>query len=397
MPPYQFTTADGTLVGPLDGNNAQFSFQPYPTVYLYPVDAGGAAVVFRNGVLQSTQAGDYAASRNGTIVIATIPGDTVTGFIFPGGAGPTAYSTADGSLIGVGGINFRVAAANRVFSVGPMFLFRNGILLAPGVDYNVFGGAWITIIAGQAIRPGDVFFVVTSFGGVTCSSVDGSIAGVIDGFNAVFALPFAPQSLMLFRNGVGLTRGFDFILNGNQVTFIGSQLPLPTDILMAQIYVAGGPAQVTNVDGSLAQVSAEDALMFWNGLLMTQPLDGFTTGNGADLSRTPASIDIVTVQAWVENPLDLQQPVLNIGVQMSTADGSITGVMNGVNNVFTLTVPLTELGNGSYVPVTAVIVYWNGLEMTAGVDYMFSVPVVTFMAGQYPSAGDVVSAKVFFQ
>jgi hypothetical protein len=61
--PTQFTTADGSLIGSVDGVNNTFSFQPIPTLYLYAPRPGQAgSLLFRNGLLVD-EYGDYAAGQ----------------------------------------------------------------------------------------------------------------------------------------------------------------------------------------------------------------------------------------------------------------------------------------------------------------------------------------------
>lgn len=68
--------------------------------------------------------------------------------------------------------------------------------------------------------------------------------------------------------------------------------------------------------------------------------------------------------------------------QFSTASGTITGTMDGVNASFLL----------SY-PVSTVNVYRNGLLMTAGTDYTSGANVITFLAGNIPQPGDLITAE----
>ena len=61
-------------------------------------------------------------------------------------------------------------------------------------------------------------------------------AGAVNGVNAVFTLVFAPSpatSLIIFRNGLLQTHGFDYSLSGNVVTFLAGSLPQTGDELIA--------------------------------------------------------------------------------------------------------------------------------------------------------------------
>jgi hypothetical protein len=60
--------------------------------------------------------------------------------------------------------------------------------------------------------------------------------GTVNGINPVFTLLFAPSpvnSLILFRNGLLQTHGFDFSLAGNVVTFLSGSVPAAGDELTA--------------------------------------------------------------------------------------------------------------------------------------------------------------------
>jgi hypothetical protein len=59
--------------------------------------------------------------------------------------------------------------------------------------------------------------------------------GAIDGVNTVFALqnPPSSSSLLLIRNGLYLSAGVDYTLNGNTITFINGAQPEPGDTLTA--------------------------------------------------------------------------------------------------------------------------------------------------------------------
>jgi len=85
-------------------------------------------------------------------------------------------------------------------------------------------------------------------------------AGTVNGVNAVFTLVFAPSpatSLIIFRNGLLQTHGFDYSLSGNVVTFLAGSLPQTGDELIAS-YRYANP---NNVLGTLtaAQVICSGA------------------------------------------------------------------------------------------------------------------------------------------
>lgn len=149
------------------------------------------------------------------------------------------------------------------------------------------------------------------------------------------------------------------------------------------------PSQFTTADGSLtgpvngantqfqfsSSPPASVAVPFLNGLLMTEPIDAVTSGDALSMKQVPLSGDTVTVEAFIADPV----LGVNAPKQYSTNDGSISGALNGVNNIFTVNLPLTVLGNGTTVPVTSIDVWWNGLFMTPGIDYIWTQPTMTFI------------------
>ena len=74
--------------------------------------------------------------------------------------------------------------------------------------------------------------------------------GVLDGVNTTFTLANAPSgtSLMLFRNGIYQTTGYDYTLTGSTIQFATGAVPQPGDTLTASYRVdpaaAGAVAQV---------------------------------------------------------------------------------------------------------------------------------------------------------
>jgi hypothetical protein len=63
--------------------------------------------------------------------------------------------------------------------------------------------------------------------------------GIVDGTNNTLTLAYAPlgSSLMLFRNGLYLTPGFDYMLNGTSVQFVAGATPQAGDRLTASYRV----------------------------------------------------------------------------------------------------------------------------------------------------------------
>jgi hypothetical protein len=79
-------------------------------------------------------------------------------------------------------------------------------------------------------------------------------SGTIDGTNTAFLLAFAPSppaSLQLFRNGLQLSPGIDYILSNRTVMFFLGATPVPGDVLSAS-YRYGG--NISDPSVSYAQV-----------------------------------------------------------------------------------------------------------------------------------------------
>jgi hypothetical protein len=171
-----------------------------------------------------------------------------------------------------------------------------------------------------------------------------------------------------------------------------------------------GPQQFSTNDGSLAGgvnggnvvftsapvLPAVSSLVFLNGQMLTQPGQAVSVSNVTTLHTAPIAGNFVTVEAWSPdtgaNPIPLNAPT-----QYSTADGSLQGLVNAQNGVFSL--------NTSAL-VTAMLLFWNGNLMVTGTHYTFNcawvgpgdamVTTITMIAGNYPRAGDTLTAEVFF-
>lgn len=149
------------------------------------------------------------------------------------------------------------------------------------------------------------------------------------------------------------------------------------------------PSQFTTADGSLtgpvdgnnrlftfsSNPAAADAVPFLNGLLLTEPGAAVTSGDRLTTTNPPAVGSTVTVEAFVADPV----LGVNAPTQYSTATGSITGALNGVNNVFGVSLPLSVTGNGTTIPATSISVFWNGRFMVPGINYFWAQPTITFL------------------
>jgi outer membrane murein-binding lipoprotein Lpp len=69
--------------------------------------------------------------------------------------------------------------------------------------------------------------------------------GSMDGSNPVFVLnaaPTPPSSLVLYRNGIKLSPGFDYSLSGNTILFATGAVPQAGDLLTARYRMTANPS-----------------------------------------------------------------------------------------------------------------------------------------------------------
>jgi hypothetical protein len=122
-------------------------------------------------------------------------------------------------------------ASSELFSCHNKAWYMLGVrrLADPGANGIVFRSSTNTTRAATA----------ADFAGLTSVTnfADGIIpGGVMDGNNAVFTLPQAPNpaaSLRFYRNGLAQLVGLDYTIQGNAVTFNAGSIPQPGDTLVA--------------------------------------------------------------------------------------------------------------------------------------------------------------------
>lgn len=114
-------------------------------------------------------------------------------------------------------------------------LYRNGVLLRPGVDHTLSGSA-ITFFT--APKPGDsllAFYRLANPSAIVPSFQDAETpAGTVDGSNRNFTLSLVPNpstGVLLHRNGLLLTQEVDYTLMGQVIQFVEGAQPEPGDIL----------------------------------------------------------------------------------------------------------------------------------------------------------------------
>jgi hypothetical protein len=196
-------------------------------------------------------------------------------------------------------------------------------------------------------------------------------AGAADGVNLTFTLANAPSpqsSLALYRNGLFMTPGVDYTLNGAVVTFVAGATPQPGDIITAS-YRYGGeePAAVAFVDSETPSGAIDGAnrsytltaspspaaslALYRNGVLMTQDVDYTLSGATIDFIAgvTPQPGDILTASYRYISPesalAGLGSPqVVCSGAGQSTSSTTLT-------SLGTCTLPANFLQPGDRVEV----------------------------------------------
>ena len=143
---------------------------------------------------------------------------------------------------------------------------------------------------------------------------DETPAGTINGTNLAFSLANTPapsSSLSLYRNGLALAQGTDYMLAGSAITFTSASLPQTGDILMAYYRMAGtgsatnftdsetpaGSVNGTNVTFTLASAPnpATSLRLYRNGLLLAPGVEYTLSGSSITFTtaRTPQSGDSI--------------------------------------------------------------------------------------------------------
>jgi hypothetical protein len=138
-----------------------------------------------------------------------------------------------------------------------------------GAGYGANGVAVVDdngILQTAAGQPGDCVLVDGTSGpcGAPTFSDAEAPGGLVDGVNATFTLADTPSgsSLMLFRNGLYLTTGFDYTLTGSSIAFSPGATPQPGDTLTASYRIdpaaAGSIGTISNPPPSVrSTVSAQ--------------------------------------------------------------------------------------------------------------------------------------------
>jgi hypothetical protein len=108
---------------------------------------------------------------------------------------------------------------------GSFSIFRNGLLQSLGIDYAI-NGQTITFLPKSVPRTTDILtaYYRVSGAGPSATFVDSEVPnGTIDGNNLAFTVavaPFPAASLKLYKNGILLNQGGDYMLSGSNISFV---------------------------------------------------------------------------------------------------------------------------------------------------------------------------------
>ncbi len=88
-------------------------------------------------------------------------------------------------------------------------------------------------------------------------------AGTIDGSNCTFTLANLPDgaSLALFRNGLYMTAGIDYLLNAQNITFVPLAVPQLSDALIASYRIASGTRGVSTRSSAQSAAPGRSVLL----------------------------------------------------------------------------------------------------------------------------------------
>ena len=137
------------------------------------------------------------------------------------------------------GVNTAFTLANAPATAASLKLYRNGVLLANGVDYTLSSNA-ITFSNNAIPQSGDTltaYYRLPGSGPASAFVDNETPQGTSDGNNLTFTLAQLPNptaSLKLFKNGILLQQNADYTLNGSTITFASQSVtPEPGDSLSA--------------------------------------------------------------------------------------------------------------------------------------------------------------------
>ena len=141
----------------------------------------------------------------------------------------------------INGANALFSLANTPAPAVSLTLFLNGLELAQGFDYTLSGAA-ITFATASEPQTGDTllaYYRIAGTGSATNFADDETPGGAVNGINLTFTLASAPNpadSLRLYRNGLLLDQGGDYILTGSSISFTSATTAPQTGDSLAAYY-----------------------------------------------------------------------------------------------------------------------------------------------------------------
>lgn len=192
-------------------------------------------------------------------------------------------------------------------------------------------------------------------------------SGAVDGQNKTFILSSSPvpvASLSLSVNGVRQRQGVDYTIAATTISFAGSAIPHPGDVIIADYSAIGS-----------SRGRAEERVA--KAVTLPIPING-VAGLSTALSNINATLSGLTSTAnSVATAVQALSSVTPIYAEMPS------GTANGSNNIFTL----------SAVPQQGKLaLFKNGVRQESGIDYSVSGATVTFTSVATPQSGDVLIA-----
>ena len=179
---------------------------------------------------------------------------------------------------------------------------------------TIVGGTGIQVSTGAGGQVQVSLSASPQGGTITDMVINAEPTGNLDGINTVFTLPdggIDRSSFMLWLNGQLLTQDSDFNLAGSTITFIGSDIPRPPDVLRAlytrqvstKMYALSvAPSQVTVTNDSAVGLTlpqspdpTDSLMLFLNGQLLTQgdQHDYTLIGNSVTFNRAASPADVI--------------------------------------------------------------------------------------------------------
>jgi hypothetical protein len=153
-----------------------------------------------------------------------------------GSSAPSAFVDAEVPAGTMNGSNTQFTLAATPVSASSVAVWRNGLFLRSGMDFTVSGTA-VTFVGNSTPLAGDT--ILASYRTVAVpgvSFVDAeTLTGMLDGFNAIFTLTNLPNpasSLAVYRNGLRMQAGVDYLPAGSTITFLPGQVPQIGDTLV---------------------------------------------------------------------------------------------------------------------------------------------------------------------